>query len=240
MICDADSKILVGHPLIHLGYAYELQSKEIATEALGMASVCYNDLHKYLDESSYTTESTYSTTSPLEILHKIHEDKRFDGLFDGPDVGKISWLLENYENLVLEHWNAWTIVDPIKQFRDSQEAAAALLVRTVEPGTRAYDFFTCHILTTSHAVRILIPFIPKKFHVSLVRQWWLLTILVYITQMRPKINEDVEPPPAKQWNYVEDRAVNGAWATDAHYVKGKRFFLWRILACTNSVQRFEL
>ena len=85
MTCDADSKILVGHPLIHLGYAYELQSKEIATEALGMASVCYNDLHKYLDESSYTTESSYSTTSPLEILHKIHEDKRFDGLFDGPD-----------------------------------------------------------------------------------------------------------------------------------------------------------
>lgn len=189
-------------------------------EALGMASVCYNDLHKYLDESSYTRESTYSTTSPLEILHKIKEDRRFDGLFEGPDVGKISWLLENHENLVLEHWNAWTIVDPLKQFRDSQEAAATLLVRTVEPGTHAYDFFTCHLLTTSHAVRILIPFIPKRFHVSLVRQWWLLTILVYVTQMRPKINEDIETPPTKQWNYVEDRAINGPWATDAHYVKG--------------------
>lgn len=192
-------------------------------EALGMASVCYNDLHKYLDEVSYTRESTYSTTSPLEILHKIAEDKRFDGLFEAPDVGRISWLLENHEDLVLEHWNAWTITDPTKQFRDSQEAAAALLVRTVEPGTHAYDFFTCHLLTTSHAIRILIPFIPKKFHVSLVRQWWLLTILVYITQTRPKISEDVEAPPAKQWNYVEDRAVNGPWATDAHYVKGRCF-----------------
>lgn len=212
----------LGHPLIHLGYAYELQSKEVAMEALGTASVCYNDLHKYLDESSYTRESTYSTTSPLEILHKIKEDRRFDGLFEGPDVGKISWLLENHENLVLEHWNAWTIVDPLKQFRDSQEAAATLLVRTVEPGTHAYDFFTCHLLTTSHAVRILIPFIPKRFHVSLVRQWWLLTILVYITQMRPKINEDIEAPPTKQWNYVEDRAINGPWATDAHYVKALR------------------
>ena len=188
-----------------------------------MASVCYDDLHKYLDESSYTRESAYCTTSPLEILHKIKEDKRFDGLFECPDVGKISWLLENHENLVLEHWNAWTIVDPLKQFRDSQEAAAALLVRTVEPGTHSYDFFTCHMLTTSHAVRILIPFIPKRFHVSLVRQWWLLAILVYITQMRPKINEDIEPPPAKQWNYVEDRAINGPWATDAHYVKGMCF-----------------
>jgi hypothetical protein len=190
-------------------------------EALGMASVSYNYLHKYLDDSSYSKESTYSTTSPLEILHKISEDKRFDGLLDSPDVGKISWLLENHEDLVLEHWNAWTIVDPKKQFRDSQEAAVALLVRTVEPGTHAYDFFTCHLLTTSHAVRILIPLIPKKFHISLVRQWWLLTILLYVTQMRPKISEDIEVKPTKQWNYVEDRALNGSWATDAHYVKGE-------------------
>jgi hypothetical protein len=65
-------------------------------EALAMASISYGDFHKYLDEPSYTKESTYSTTSPLEILHKIAEDKRFDGLFDGPDVGKISWLLENH------------------------------------------------------------------------------------------------------------------------------------------------
>jgi hypothetical protein len=209
--------------LIHLGYAYELQSKEIAMEALGMASVSYNYLHKYLDDSSYSKESIYSTTSPLEILHKIAEDKRFDGLLDSPDVGKIPWLLENHENLVLEHWNAWTIVDPKKQFRDSQEAAVALLVRTVEPGTHAYDFFTCHLLTTSHAIRILIPLIPKKFHISLVRQWWLFTILVYVTQMRPKISEDVEMKPTKQWNYVEDRALNGSWATDAHYVKGESF-----------------
>jgi hypothetical protein len=192
-------------------------------EALGMAAVCYNELHKYLDNPSYTRESTYTTTSPLEILHNIANDKRLDGLFEGPDVGKISWLLENHENLILEHWNAWAITDPTQQFRDSQEAAAALLVRTVEPGTHAYDFFTCHILTSSHAVRILIPLIPKKFHVNLVRQWWLLTILVYITQMRPKINEDISPPPTKQWNYVEDKAINGPWALDAHYVKGSYF-----------------
>jgi hypothetical protein len=215
-----DRNLIVGHPLIHLGYAYELQSKELAMEALGMAATAYNYLHKYLDDASYTRESTYSTTSPLEILHRIKEDKRFDGLYDSPDVGKIPSLFENHENLVLEYWNAWKIVDPKKQFEDSQEAAVALLVRTVQPGTHAYDFFVCHLLTTSHAVRILIPLIPRKFHVSLVRQWWLLTIAIYITQARPKINEDIEIKPTKQWNYVEDRAVNGPWAKDAHYVKG--------------------
>jgi hypothetical protein len=186
-----------------------------------MGSTSYNFLHKYLDDSSYTKTSTYSTTSPLEILHRIAEDRRFDGLFHGRGAGNIESLFEHHENLVLEHWNAWTISDPNKQFRDSQEAAVALLVRTVEPGTHAYDFFLVHILTTSHAVRILLPLIPKKFHIGLVRQWWLLTIAVYVAQLRPKINDDIEAKPAHGWKYVEDKAVNGAWATDPHYVKGK-------------------
>lgn len=99
----------------------------------------------------------------------------------------------------------------------------ALLVKTVEPGTHAYDFFMVHLLTTSHAVRILLPLIPRKFHVGLVRQWWLLAIAVYVAQLRPKISEDLEGKPegGKGWKYVEGMAVNGPWATDAHYVKGE-------------------
>lgn len=212
----------LGHPLIHLGYAYELSSRELGMEALAMASTAYNYLHKYMDDSSYSKPSTYSTTSPLEILDKIAKDTRFDGLFLEKGAGNIETLFSQHEALVLEHWNAWTISDPKTQFKDSQEAAVALLVRTVKPGTHAYDFFMVHLTTTSHAVRILLPLIPKKFHVSLVRQWWLLTIAVYISQLRPPIDEDLEEKPSKGWKYVEDMAVSGPWSTDAHYVKALR------------------
>lgn len=214
----------LGHPLIHLGYAYELSNKELAMEALAMASVAYSTLHKYIDQTSYTKPSTYSTSSPLEILHKIADDKRFDGIFSGKGDHNIDILFAEHEDLVLEHWNAWDITDPNQQFRDSQEAAIAILINTVQPGTHSYDFFLVHLLTTSHAVRILIPLIPKKFHINLVRQWWLLTIAVYIAQLRPKISDDIEekPPAGKGWKYVEDKAVNGPWATDAHFVKALR------------------
>jgi hypothetical protein len=185
-----------------------------------MASTAYDFLHKYIDDPSYTKPSMYLTTSPLEILHKISEDNRLDGLFDGKGDGTISSLFENHEAIVLEHWNAWKITDPNTQFRESQEAAVALLVRTVQPGTHAYDFFLVHLLTTSHAVRILIPLIPNQFHTSLVRQWWLLTIAVYIAQLRPKIEDDIEMKPTQGWNYVQDKALNSPWADDAHYVKG--------------------
>ncbi|KAG9238277.1 hypothetical protein BJ875DRAFT_451550 [Amylocarpus encephaloides] len=212
----------LGHPLIHLGYAYEMSSREIGMEALAMGSTAYNYLHKYLDEPAYTRESTYRTTFPLEILHRIHSDNRFDGVLKEKGSDNIELLFQQHEDLVLEHWNAWTLSDPKKQFEDSQEAAVALLVKTVKPGTHAYDFFMAHILTTSHAVRVLLPVVPKKFHVSLVRQWWLLTIAVYIAQLRPEIDEDIEVQPSKQWNYVDDMAVNGPWATDSHYVKALR------------------
>lgn len=211
----------VGHPLIHLGYAYELSNKELAMEALTMASTSYNYLHKYLNDPAYTISSpTLSTTSPLEIFHKIHTDKRLDGLLIHKGAGNLKFLFEKHDNIILEHWNSWKIVDPKKQFQDSQDAAIALLIRTVEPGTHAYDFFIVHLLTTSHAVRILLPLVPKKFHVSLVRQWFLLAIAVYICQMRPKISDELETKPIKSWAYVEKIAVEGQWRTDAHYVKG--------------------
>lgn len=221
----------LGHPLIHLAYAYEMDSKDVALEALAMAATQYNFMHKYLDDPKYTRpppKGGFSSTSPLDILAKIRSDSRFDGLFDEhKGSGNLNILFDEHENLVLEYWNAWNVAgDPLQRFRESQEAATALLVATVPPGTHSYNFLVVHLLTTSHAVRVLLPFIPTKFHVSLVRQWWLFTVSVFIAELRPKIDPDYVPWPegsaAKTWAYVEDKALNSRWATDAHFVKAVR------------------
>ena len=226
MSCSNAYKPTVGHPLIHLGYAFELSSRDLAMEALGLATTSYNFLHKYLDEPSYTRPSTYSTSSPVKILQNVAEDKRFDDLFDHPGADNIETLFQYHETAVLEHWNAWQLPDPKKQFEDSQYAAAALLVATHESGTSgAYDFFLVHVLTTSHAVRILLPLIPAKFHVALVRQWWLLTLAVYIAQVRPMIDlkSIIDYDTAgKDWTWVDKEALEGKWSLDAHFVKGLR------------------
>ena len=193
-------------------------------EALGLATTSYNFLHKYLDDPTYSKPSTYSTSSPLEILQRIHSDKRFNDLFDHSGASNIEPLFRDHEALLLEHWNAWHLPDPKTQFEDSQFAAAALLVATHKPGSR-YDFFLVHLLTTSHAVRILLPFVPAKFHLSLVRQWWLLTLAVYVVQLRPEIQLDAVrgyETKGRDWEWVDKQAVEGKWALDAHYVKGLR------------------
>ncbi|KAH6660600.1 hypothetical protein BKA67DRAFT_548580 [Truncatella angustata] len=215
----------LGHPLIHLGYAYEFNSREVAMEALGLAATQYNFLHKYLDNPVYTRTSSFKSTSPLELFHRIASDSRFDGLFSEPTLGNLDVLFEKHEDLVMEYWNAWSLENPVKQFQDSQEAAVAFLVASVPPGTHSYNFFICHVLTTSHAVRVLLPIIPKKFHINLVREWWLLAVAVYISELRPKIDPDYIPSGdggAKRWNYVEDKALNGPFSTDAHFVKAVR------------------
>lgn len=213
----------VGHPLIHLGYAFEMDCKELALEALGLTCVQYNFLHKYLDDKSYTRPSPFTSRSPLELLVKATTDERFNKLPKDPSLGDLEAIFDDHQELVMDYWNSWEIDDPLKQFELSQEAAVALLVATVQPETHGYNFLLVHLLTTSHAVRILLPFIPAKYHVPLVREWWLLVLAIFIIKGRPKPEPDniTRDLKGKNWKYVVDKALNSAWATDAHYVKGK-------------------
>jgi len=216
----------VGHPLIHLAYAYEMSSREVAMEALGLASTCYNNVHNYLDDPvPNQIEASYHATSVFEIFDKVRADKQLDGLFVTPGDHNIEKLFSSREGVLLNHWNAWTLENPIEQFRESQELAAALLVSTHKGPSEKYDFFLVHVLTTSHAVRVLLPMIPAKFQVPLVRQWWLITLAVFIAQLRPempleRIREfDLN---GRDWEWAAEQAIKGEHSTEAHYVKAIR------------------
>ncbi len=193
-------------------------------EALGLVTTSYNFLHRYLDDPAYSKPLNYRTSSPLDLLQKVADDNRFEGLFEEPGPHNIEPLLHDHEGEVLEYWNSWDISDPVKQFEDSQYAVTAMLVSTFGHG-RKFDFFLVHLLTTSHAVRVLIPFIPAQFHIALVKQWWLFALLVYIAQLRPSIkvgNILDHPLKGRDWQWVESQAVEGKWSYDAHYVKALR------------------
>lgn len=191
-------------------------------EALGLATTQYNYFHKYLDNPVYTKVSSFSTSSPLEILSRVAKDQRFDHGTDSEEA-----VFRNHEAVILEYWNAWTLQDPTKQFQESQFAATALLVGThpLQGRKKKYNFFIVHLLTTSHAVRIILPLIPQKHHVPLVRQWWLLTLATYISCGRPPIDLDnisKFDPQGADWATVDKHAVEDKWSLDAHYVKALR------------------
>jgi hypothetical protein len=209
-----------------------MNSSVIGMEALGLAASEYSFLHKYTDNPSYTRVSPIESASPIELLGKIATDKRFDGLFKTPSFNNFEPVFKEHETLLLEYWNAWAVADePIQQFQQSQEAAVALLVATVSPGTHLYNFFLVHVLTTSHAVRVILPYIPVQFHISLLRQWWLLSLAIYVAMLRPRIDFSIlsRDLDGKGWSYVEDKAINSPWAVDAHFVKGELLLLFLCL-----------
>lgn len=218
--------LTVGHPLIHLAYGFEMSSREVAMEALGLAATCYNDKHKYLDDPVHSQiEASYHTTSLFEILNRVRSDKQLDGLFATPGDHNLDTLFRTREAVLLNHWNAWKIDNPIEQFRESQSLATALLVATHVNSSEKYDFFLVHILTTSHAVRVLLPLIPAQFQIPLLRQWWLMTLAVFIAQLRPEIElgrvRSYELN-GRDWKWTANKAVKSEYATDAHYVKAIR------------------
>ena len=222
---DYAYKEIVAHPLIHLGYAYELSSRELAMEALGLVATNYNFMHKYLDDASYTRPTKGPTTSPFEILRRISDDERLNGLFEHPGADNIEILFKDQEEIVLEYWNSWSLLDPKKQFEDSQYIAAYLLTATQRANEGSYDFFIVHVLTSSHAMRILLPFVPPRYHMSLLRQWWLFAIAVFMAQLRPKIMVDSVrdyDPLGRDWAWVEKQAIESQWCYDAHFVKALR------------------
>ena len=193
-------------------------------EALGIAVTNYNYMHKYLDDL-HDSKPTHNTASPLDVLQRVRTDKRLDDLFNEPGDNNVKEVLEQHGDIVIEYLNAWDFSDPKKQFEHSQHAAAAVFVATQESGSPSYDFFLMHIVSTSHAVRILLPLIPIEFHMALVRQWWLLTLVVYIAQLRPEIKlERVTEYDLKgrDWDWVDKKATEGEHSLDAHYVKALR------------------
>lgn len=212
----------VAHPLIHLGYAYELNSRTVAIEALALGTCFYSSLHKYVDDPKYTRPSPVQSKSLLDILQEVKKDKRFDGLYEKRS-GDITKVLGEREDAFLEYWNAWDLTDPKKQFEESQQAAVGILVGTEAAEDARFDFFFVHLLTSSNAVRLLLPVIPAKFHISVVRQWWLFTLAVYIAQTQPEIKleritgYDVQ---GRNWKFILDKALNSSHSLDAHFVKG--------------------
>jgi len=213
----------VGHPLIHLAYAFEMGSREVGMEALGLVSVCYNSLHNYSEDPVPSRlEPSYQSTSPFEIFENVRSEKLLDGFFVTPGDNNLKKLFSDRDAVLLNHWNAWKMENPTEQFRESQQLAAALLVASHGGPSDKYDFFLVHVLTTSHAVRVLLPLIPAEFEIPLVRQWWLITLAIFIAQLRPetpleRIREfDLK---GRDWDWTAKQAVKGEYSTDAHYIK---------------------
>jgi hypothetical protein len=210
----------VGHPFIHLAYAYEFQCKEVAAQALSLGCTDYDELHKLLDQP-FPDNSTYKSSSLAGVIKQVQDDMRFDGLLTNPGFANVEIVLNKRLDVITEHWNAWIAKDPVQQLEQCCDLAVLLAISTGGPD-RSFDFFCAHIMTVAHALRVLWHFIPPERRASILRQYALLTVLIYTVQLRPSFSlETIElvPLSGRDWNWVIEHSLNHKWALDSHFLK---------------------
>lgn len=219
----------LGQPLIHLALALQMSVRDIAMEALTLAATSYydNDIFKYSDDASYfQAESLYRSSSISEILDKVRTDKRFknDALATTAEQN-MTVIFRDHEAAFLDHCNAWTISsDPSTHFRESQKAAVALFMGTRTPENK-YDKTLLYPLLMSHAIQVILTHTPEKVHVSLVQQWWLTTLAIYVAQLRPEIDHDVIEAygtKGKNWEWIKKQALKSSHATNVYFLQTLR------------------
>ncbi|EED12307.1 conserved hypothetical protein [Talaromyces stipitatus ATCC 10500] len=219
----------LGRPLIHLALALQMSIKDIAMEALTLVATAYydNDILKYSDDPSYfQAEPIYKTPSVPEILGKVRTDERFTNeALITPGEHNMAIIFRDHEAALLDHCNAWMFPsDLTTHFRDSQKAIVSLFLGTSNSENK-YDKCLLYPLLMSHAIQVLFPHIPGKVHISLVQQWWLTTLAIYVAQLRPDIDFDLiegYDMEGKDWNWIRQQALKGPHAMDAYFVSTLR------------------
>ncbi|KAK4494415.1 hypothetical protein PRZ48_014713 [Zasmidium cellare] len=214
----------LGHPMIHLAYAYDFECKEVASEGLSLLCTDYSDFHTLLDEPHPDT-STYKTTSLIEIFERVSQDPRFDNLCEYPGAAEMEKVMQRGGAAIIEHWNAWEIKDPLLQLEQACDMATLLAMSTYDD-EQEFDFFLLHLMTSAHAMRSLWLHIPLDKQVAMLREFAILTVSTYVCQQRPPIRADsIEnvDVTGRDWNWVKKAAREHPAATiDVHFYKAIR------------------
>ncbi|ORY00471.1 hypothetical protein K493DRAFT_335313 [Basidiobolus meristosporus CBS 931.73] len=175
------------HPLVHLGFGVEFEHPSVTSEGLAYAAMTYLSYGELIDEASTPFNQNLGCR---QILEMIRTDKRFDGPFEGQFQAKVKILVKSRADLLKSYVDAW-----VSRGQDINiEEKLRELTRTV---TQIYaseclkgksNIFLGHILTSSNAVKSLMPHLSTVDRTRLFRVYWLAVISHYIIQGRPHIH----------------------------------------------------
>lgn len=210
----------VGHPFIHLAYAYEFRSAPVASEAMSLGCTEYVQCHGLLDHP-IPDNSTFKTQSLADIVKKVQHDPRFDNIIEYPGTVNFGLILGPRFDAFNEYWNAWEVTDELREFEHCCDLAVLLAISAAYPEGK-FDFFYAHILTVGHALRVLWNHFPQDHKKSILRQYALFTICIYILQFRQPFDYDTiaaVPVEGRDWDWVHETALKHRWALDEHFFK---------------------
>ena len=152
---------------------------------------------------------------------RIGQDSRFDGLLHQPGFDNTVWLMHTHRDLMLEHWNAWEITDPLQQLEQICDLSVLLAISTGNVDDQ-YDFFCIHIMTVAHALLVLWHEFPEDRRVTILKEYAMFAIYIYTAQLRRPFELDSITRydlGGRGWKWVVDTALAHDSALDSHFFK---------------------
>ena len=192
----------------------------MATEALSLGCTELDQFHRILDHPP-ADNATFKTTSLVDVVTQIYQDSRFNGLFHQPGFYNTVLLMQNHSDLLLEHWNAWQVTDPLQQLEQICDLSVILAIGTGNVEAQ-FDFFLIHLMTVAHALVVLWHEMPGDVHTAVLKEYAMFVIYVYIAQLRRSldvdsvVNYDLN---GRDWKWVVETALAHDSALDSHFFK---------------------
>ncbi|KAK5174289.1 uncharacterized protein LTR77_001369 [Saxophila tyrrhenica] len=228
------------HPLIMVADAVDVGDPHVAVEALALTAYDWNALHKLTDgPPPPAREGSGREWTVLQILGQIRDDTVFDELLQKPGVRNTMVVLQSdhARQALLGYLGALHVaVDNVDTILPELVEAAVHLLCTIHVKPSAstaftqhkFDFYLTHQLTFCWCVKTLIPFLDSVASAKLLRMVWLMMVLTYVTQLRPKMKPEIlvdTPLPTGDrtniWDEMAAATVGGITGKDAdpHFVK---------------------
>lgn len=224
------------HPIIHLGYAFEMDCSPLAVEAMTVACMDYRKSAQKLMEKRDPPPVQFS--DPLAVLSKLREDPSLDGVDFDLAMDPVNHSLD----VVIKYADMLKLSDdPLKNAATLLHASVAYFGASHPDRTSykpQYSFFFLHGLTGSQAVCEIIN--SKKFGdvftdpgaaQTLCYFAWVNFIVLFMYHQRPhidpaRITDQKTPAYEELFPQAVHEALHSTDRFDEHYVKAIRALMF--------------
>jgi hypothetical protein len=188
------------HGLIRSAYGYEAQStSEVA------AGLAYLASH-YLPIEKIKGEATSNQVN--EVLNNIHNNKQLQAVtFSSGSFPQAFAKLAK-----LSAFNE--MIATLKIDNSSVQQLAETALKLLQEGD---DLISLHLVTSTQALRTLLPLLKKEDQEKLIRYYWQAFAAIYIKLGMPEINSDDKSNASElSWDEIKKLACQNS---DAHVIK---------------------
>jgi hypothetical protein len=180
-----------GRPLIFLSDAMELQTAVLVVESLVLAAIDWDTrVHEILTHERLSSAPP-ELLSPEKIINQIAYDSRLSGVMKaGPGFQGVSHIFSSptAKAALLEYVHVIDMRDIPDLLSQLSRLSVLLLCAAHKPEKPAFDLYLGTLPTLVNSAMVLLRSFEGAEHKAiLVRGVWLLLVLAYITQLRPRM-----------------------------------------------------